>query len=148
MEYLCIIRKWLIISKRKYQLQESKPNTKRYERLAGFDSRSWYFRLVKMNLNINTETPYFFIIILLYFARKNIPTMFNKYGLPIYSWFLFKIKILEKDMNLMCTIFANLYMLLTCGPIRFAMGTPYIFYIYMIKIMWLVGPFSYCTEKN
>ena len=33
----------------------------------------------------------------------------------------------------MCTLFANLYVLLTCGPHMVSMGTPYIFDIYMIR---------------
>ena len=37
----------------------------------------------------------------------------------------------------MCTLFANLYVLLTRGPHMVYMGTPYIFYIYMITCGWL-----------
>ena len=37
----------------------------------------------------------------------------------------------------MCTLFANLYMLSTWGPHVVYMGSPYIFYIYMIKCGWL-----------
>ena len=45
----------------------------------------------------------------------------------------------------MCTLFANLYVLLTCGPhkvyhgdpIWFTMGTPYMFHIYVIRCGWL-----------
>ena len=37
----------------------------------------------------------------------------------------------------MCTLFANLYVLLTWGPHMVYMGTPYIFYIYMIRCGWL-----------
>ena len=35
----------------------------------------------------------------------------------------------------MCTFFANLYVLSTCGPHMVHMGSPYIFYIYMIKMV-------------
>ena len=37
----------------------------------------------------------------------------------------------------MCTLFANLYVLLTRGPHMVYMGTPYIFDIYMIRYGWL-----------
>ena len=37
----------------------------------------------------------------------------------------------------MCTLFANLYVLLTRGPHMVYMVTPYIFYIYMITCGWL-----------
>ena len=37
----------------------------------------------------------------------------------------------------MCTLFANLYVLLTWGPHMVYMGTPYIFDIYMIRCGWL-----------
>ena len=37
----------------------------------------------------------------------------------------------------MCTLFANLYVLLTWGPHMVCMGTPYIFDIYMIRCGWL-----------
>ena len=37
----------------------------------------------------------------------------------------------------MCTLFANLYVLLTWGPHMVYMGTPYIFDIYMIRYGWL-----------
>ena len=37
----------------------------------------------------------------------------------------------------MCTLFANLFMLSTWGPHMVYMGSPYIFYIYMIKYGWL-----------
>ena len=37
----------------------------------------------------------------------------------------------------MCTLFANLYVLLTRGPHMVYMGTPYIVYIYMITCGWL-----------
>ena len=39
----------------------------------------------------------------------------------------------------MCTLFANLYVLLTWGPHMVYMGTKYIFDIYMIRCGWL-GP--------
>ena len=50
----------------------------------------------------------------------------------------------------MCTLFANLYVLLTWGPHMVYMGTPYIFDIYMIRCGWL-GYFpprlhSSCTQ--
>ena len=37
----------------------------------------------------------------------------------------------------MCTLFANLYVLLTWGPHMVYMGTQYIFVIYMIRCGWL-----------
>ena len=37
----------------------------------------------------------------------------------------------------MCTLFANLYVLLTWDPHMVYMGTPYIFDIYMIRCGWL-----------
>ena len=37
----------------------------------------------------------------------------------------------------MCTLFANLYVLLTWGPHMVYKGTPYIFDIYMIRCGWL-----------
>ena len=37
----------------------------------------------------------------------------------------------------MCTLFANLYVLLTWGSHMVYMGTPYIFDIYMIRCGWL-----------
>ena len=37
----------------------------------------------------------------------------------------------------MCTLFANLYVLLMWGPHMVYMGTPYIFDIYMIRCGWL-----------
>ena len=37
----------------------------------------------------------------------------------------------------MCTLFANLYVLLTWGPHMVYMGTPYMFDIYMIRCGWL-----------
>ena len=37
----------------------------------------------------------------------------------------------------MCTLFANLYVLLTWGPHMVYMGTPYIFDIYVIRCGWL-----------
>ena len=37
----------------------------------------------------------------------------------------------------MCTLFANLYVLLTWGPHMVYMGTPYIFDMYMIRCGWL-----------
>ena len=37
----------------------------------------------------------------------------------------------------MCTLFANLYVLLTWGPHMVYMRTPYIFDIYMIRCGWL-----------
>ena len=37
----------------------------------------------------------------------------------------------------MCTLFANLYVLLTRCPHMVYMGSPYIFYIYMITCGWL-----------
>ena len=37
----------------------------------------------------------------------------------------------------MCTLFANHYVLLTWGPHMVYMGSPYTFYIYMIKCGWL-----------
>ena len=42
----------------------------------------------------------------------------------------------------MCTLFPNLYMLLTWGAYMVSMGTPYIFYIDMIKCGWL-GTFEF-----
>ena len=42
----------------------------------------------------------------------------------------------------MCTLFANLYVLLTWGPHMVYMGTPYIFDIYMIRCGWL-GEYYY-----
>ena len=41
----------------------------------------------------------------------------------------------------MCTLFANLYVLLTWVPHMVYMGTPYIFHIYMIRRGWL-GPYK------
>ena len=41
----------------------------------------------------------------------------------------------------MCTLFANLYVLLTWGPHMVYMWTPYIFDIYMIRCGWL-GPYT------
>ena len=46
----------------------------------------------------------------------------------------------------MCTLFANLYVLLTWGPHMVYMGTPYIFYIYMIRCGWL-GQNKTCELK-
>ena len=37
----------------------------------------------------------------------------------------------------MCTLFANLYVLLTWGPHMVYMGTAYIFDIYVIRCGWL-----------
>ena len=37
----------------------------------------------------------------------------------------------------MCTLFANVYVLLTWGPHMVYMGTPYLFDIYMIRCGWL-----------
>ena len=37
----------------------------------------------------------------------------------------------------MCTLFANLYVLSTWGPHMVYMGSPYMFYIYIIKCGWL-----------
>ena len=37
----------------------------------------------------------------------------------------------------MCTLFANLYVLLTWGPHMVYKGTPFIFHIYMIRCGWL-----------
>ena len=37
----------------------------------------------------------------------------------------------------MCTLFANLYVLLTWGPHMVYMWIPYIFDIYMIRCGWL-----------
>ena len=37
----------------------------------------------------------------------------------------------------MCTLFANLYVLLTWAPHMVCMGTPYIFHIYVIRRGWL-----------
>ena len=37
----------------------------------------------------------------------------------------------------MCTLFANLYVLLTRGSHMVYMGTPFLFYIYMITCGWL-----------
>ena len=37
----------------------------------------------------------------------------------------------------MCTLFANLYVLLTWGPHMVDMGTPYLFDIYVIRCGWL-----------
>ena len=37
----------------------------------------------------------------------------------------------------MCTLFANLYVLSTWGLHMVYMGSPYIFYIYMIRCGWL-----------
>ena len=42
----------------------------------------------------------------------------------------------------MCTLFPNLYMLLTWGAYMVSMRTPYIFYIDMIKCGWL-GTFEF-----
>ena len=44
----------------------------------------------------------------------------------------------------MCTIFANLYVLLTWGPYMVYKGTPYIFHIYIIRCGWL-GPVLYSS---
>ena len=46
----------------------------------------------------------------------------------------------------MCTLFANLYVLLTRGPHMVYMGTPYIFYIYMITCGWL-GCYYTCVSS-
>ena len=50
----------------------------------------------------------------------------------------------------MCTLFANLYVLLTWGPHMVYTGTPYIFDIYMIRCGWLGGCYaatlSYTTQ--
>ena len=43
----------------------------------------------------------------------------------------------------MCTLFANLYVLLTWGPHIVNMRTPYIFDIYMIRCAWL-GSYAWC----
>ena len=43
----------------------------------------------------------------------------------------------------MCTLFANLYVLPTGGPRMVYMGSQYIFYIYMIKCVWLGISFQY-----
>ena len=43
----------------------------------------------------------------------------------------------KNDIYLMCTLFANLYVLLTWGPHMVYIGTPYIFDIYMIRCGWL-----------
>ena len=66
--------------------------------------------------------------------------MSNKYGLPIFSWFLYNKYIWKNYIYLMCTLFANLYVLLTWGPHMVYMETPYIFDIYMIRCGWLGYP--------
>ena len=63
--------------------------------------------------------------------------MSNKYGLPIFSWFIYNRHIWKNDIYLMCTLFVNLYVLLTWGPHMVYMGTPYIFDIYIIRCGWL-----------
>ena len=52
-------------------------NTKSYKRLAGFDSRTWDFIFMEINLIINVEALYFIIKILLHIVSINIHTMFN-----------------------------------------------------------------------
>ena len=47
----------------------------------------------------------------------------------------------------MCTLFANRYALLTRGPHMVYMGTPYIFYIYMIRCGWL-GNYLDVNKRN
>ena len=41
-----------------------------------------------------------------------------------------------KMISILCTLFANLYVLLMRGPHMVYMGSPYIFYIYMIVCGW------------
>ena len=48
----------------------------------------------------------------------------------------------------MCTLFANLYVLVTWGPHMVYMGTPYIFDIYMIRCGWLGCLFSELTSSS
>ena len=66
MEYVCINKKGLIITKTKSQLQESKLDTKRYESGWVRLSQLIFYFFMKINLIINIGTPYFIIIILLY----------------------------------------------------------------------------------
>ena len=47
----------------------------------------------------------------------------------------------------MCTLFANLYVLLMWGPHMVYMGTPYIFDIYMIRCGWL-GSYSWWDLRD
>ena len=47
----------------------------------------------------------------------------------------------------MCTLFENLYVLLTWGPHMVYMGTPYIFDIYMIRCGWLCGINRRCCAQ-
>ena len=73
--------------------------------------------------------------------------MSNYYGLPIFSWFLYNKYTKKNDIYLMCTLFANLYVLLMWGPHMVYMGTPYIFDIYMIRCGWLGGLYCYNIYK-
>ena len=63
---------YLAVTKRKANL-----DTKMYENVAGFDSRSQDFFLIEMNLIINVETPFFIIIIFLFLEGINTHTMYN-----------------------------------------------------------------------
>ena len=51
----------------------------------------------------------------------------------------------------MCTLFANLYMLLMWGPNMVSLGSPYIFNISVIKFGWLGnsrGKKIVCNERT